>query len=340
MDSQNGKNETLSGGEKKAHEYADRIIDNGEDYEFVVQGLGPVMVASINAAIERRGYNVPASEHSSEANESAIDNDNLESPTTTLEQYSAEIAADRSAGVQALYQDLLVHKNDPEKRVALAKALIGDTYRTLRTADYGIDPEEQQTWDTVRLNAPVSVKEQNDWMYRGVFPQNGQETVTRGSFNVHVTPALVLALDTYIASGKVAANYKFGAPQTSASPQERHDAISIYFLEQPSDEVLQDLAAITKPFVRGNNLLGTKVAEGFYLSDVGSIKDEHIGLLVAALDGVDPSFAQAIKSETTGRDGRIAMSEAQFYAIAKVAAVFGYVVTYDIAEGFSVVVRE
>lgn len=340
MDSENRATEQLSGGEKKAREYADRIIDNGEDYEFVVLGLGPTMIASVNAAIERRGYNIPASQQSSEKKGPETADESSESEAAvSLEQYAAEMAANRSEVVQKLYQDLLSHKNDPEKRAALAKALIGDTYRKLRTADYGINPEEQQTWDSVRQSSLVSVKEQNDWMYRGVFPQNGQETVTRGSLNVQVTPALVQALDAYIASGKVKANYKFGTPQTSASPQERHDAISIYFLEQPSEDVLKDLADITKPFVRGNNLLGTKVSEGFYMSDVGSVKDEHIGVLVDSLDSIDSSFAKAVKNETTGRDGRIAMSEANFYAIKKVAEIFGYEIGYDVEEGFSVSVR-
>jgi hypothetical protein len=339
MDTENKTTEQLSGGEKKAREYADRIIDNDEAYESVVQGLGPTMVASINAAIERRGYGVPTSKYSSEAKKSAIDDDKFESKTTTLEQYSAEMATNRSEVVQNLYQDLLAHKNDPDKRVALAKALIGDTYKKLRTADYGINPDEQQIWESLQKSSVVSVKVQNDWMYRGVFPQNGQETVTRGSCNVRVTPELVQSLDTYIASGKVKANYKFGTPQTSASPQERHDAISIYFLEQPSDAVLEDLAVITKPFVRGNDLLGTKVAEGFYMSDVGSVKDEHISALVESLESIDPSFAKAVKNDTTSWDGRIGMSEAQFYALKKVAEVFGYEIGYDTEEGFSVAVR-
>jgi hypothetical protein len=341
MDSENDDmTEHLSGGEKKAREYADRVIDNDEAYESVVEGLGPTMRAAVNAAIERRGYDAPILHASPEVPHLVKDAESpLSEEVHRLDQYSESIAAGRSAGVQDLYRDLLANKKDPEKRAALAQALIGDTYRNFRAADYGIDPQEQQTWELVRQNAQVPVREQNDWMYRGVFPEGGQETVTRGSFNVAVTPELIAALDAYIASGKVAANYKFGAPQTSASPQERHDAISIYFLEQPSEAVLSDLVELTKPYVRGNQLLGTKIAEGFYMSEVGSIKDEHSISLVESLDSVDPAFAKAVRNETTGRDGRIGMSEAQFYALQKVAEVFGYVVTYDAVEGFSVEVR-
>jgi hypothetical protein len=54
-------------------------------------------------------------------------------------------------------------------------------------------------------------------------------------------------------------------------------------------------------------------------------------------DGVDSSFAEAIKSYVTTND-RKAMSEAQFYAVKKIAEVFGYNISYDAETGFDIAV--
>ena len=181
--------------------------------------------------------------------------------------------------------------------------------------------------------------EKSEWMYRGIFPKNGEETVTRGSFNVKVTPELIDSLDDMIASGKIKANYKFGEPDTPASPTERHDSITIYFLEQPSDEALQELASTIKPYVRGDNLLGKKVANGFFMSEVGSIETEHIKSFVEELKSKDVAFAEAVEGYTSpppGRGDSLNMSEAQFYAVKDVARAFGYNISYDRDTGFEI----
>ena len=176
-------------------------------------------------------------------------------------------------------------------------------------------------------------------MYRGIFPKNGEETVTRGSFNVTVTPELINSLDDMIASGKIKANYKFGQPGTTASPTERHDSISIYFLEKPTSEALQELTAIIKPYVRGDNLLGKKIDDGFFMSEVGSIETDHIESFVDALKSKDPALARAVKEYTSPRADRgtsLQMSEAQYYAIKDVARAFGYEISYDKDAGFEI----
>jgi hypothetical protein len=323
--------ETIAPGTFKAREYADRIIDS-EAYESIIQGLGPVMITAINEALERRGYDFGDFLSRTVTNE-------LEEIEVTradiLVNYVMEMTRDRNSAVQKLYADLLANKSDPEKRALLTKALIGDTYRGLRISDYERNANEEVVWSEAQLNQTVPVKEQNDWMYRGYFGKNGEETITRGSFNVHVTTELITALDEYIASDAVKANYKFGAPNTPASPVERHDAISIYFLEEPSEKVLNDLTQIIKPYIRGDSLLGKKIADGFYLSEIGSIQDEHIEKLIEILDTIDPPFAKGLKIEMTHK-GRLAMSEAQFYAMQKTAKVFGYKIDYHPTDGFTV----
>lgn len=323
--------EIITPGTLKAREYADRIID-GEAYKSIIEGLGPVMITSINEALERRGY---AMEEFNSTNVSGGREGVKTTDTDTLVNYVTEMTRGRNPGVQKLYEDLLADTSDPEKRALLTKALIGDTYRGLRISDYKGDANEAGVWSEAQLYRTVPIKEQNDWMYRGYFGKKGEETITRGSFNVHVTTELITALDQYIASGAVKANYKFGAPNTPASPVERHDAISIYFLEEPSEKVLNDLTQIIKPYIRGDSLLGEKIADGFYLSEIGSVKDEHIEKLIETLDAIDPPFAKGLKMEMTHK-GRLAMSEAQFYAMQKTAKVFGYKIDYHPTEGFTV----
>lgn len=334
MSVENEKREQISGGEAKAREYANRIIDEGEEYHSIVNGLGPTMTAAIHAAIERRGYDIPTEQQEQLEGKEKFDFDGVIKTPEQVVAYVADITENRPEQVQELYKRLLENSDNDEQRMILISALMGDTYRNLRTADYGIHAQEEENWEQAKRKDAVPVRESSEWMYRGIFPEGDGETVTRGSFNVTVTPDLVDSLDAYIASGKVKANYKFGQPGTGASPQERHDAISIYFLEQPSEEVLQELSNIIAPYVRGGNLLGREVAEGFSLSEIGSIQDEHIKQFVEMLDGVDSSFAEAVKRYASDRKGRTAMSEAQYYAVKKVAKVFGYDLAYNNESGF------
>jgi len=332
IESPTQNNEVVSPGIAKAGEYADRII-NGESYHSIINGLGPVMITSINEALERRGYTTTA--FVTENTDTAIVENKETQKTDALHKYVEQIVGNRNPAVQELYANLLADKLNPEKRVQLAKALIADTYRKLRASNYQSNPNEENIWIYARTNQPVATKEQDNWIYRGYFGENSEKTITRGSFNVHVTTELITALDNYIASGAVKANYKFGAPNTPASPAERHDSISIYFLENPTKEVLDDLALIIKPYVRGNDLLGKKVSEGFYISEIGSVQEEHIKQLIDTLNTIDTAFANGVKIEMTHKE-RLAMSEAQFYALQKTALAFGYKITYHPNSGFVV----
>lgn len=341
MGTEDEKTEQISGGEVKAREYANRVVDEGEDYNSIIQGLGPTMISSINAAIERRGYEVPAEQRTQILDGVEGDQDTSSGVPEPIATYVAKVTENRSEAVQDLYKGFLENIKDKKQRDLLIQALFGDTYRNFRTVDYGIDPKEELTWEYAqgKQGDGIRVKESDDWMYRGIMPGRDEETITRGSFNVTVTPEFIDALDSYITSGKIKANYKFGKPDTGASPQERHDSISIYFLEQPNEEVLDELSEMVRPYVRGNDLLGEKVADGFYLSEIGSVQDEHIGHLVEMLDGVDPAFGDAVKTYVTSRGGRIAMSEAQYYSIKQVAEVFGYNLSYKTESGFDVSLR-
>lgn len=250
------------------------------------------------------------------------------------------VSQGRKQAVVDLYKNLFDNIDDPDSRKKLASGLFQDVYNRYRIADYPNDPMEEQTWENALKSTKVGINnKKSEWMYRGVFPKNGEETATRGSFNVNVTPELIDSLDDMIASGKIKANYKFGQPGTTASPTERHDSISIYFLEEPNDEALKELAQIIKPYVRGDNLLGKKVEDGFFMSEVGSVETEHIEKFVEDLKSKDPAFAEAVKGYTSPKPGSgtsLKMSEAQFYAVKDVARAFGYSISYDKDKGFQI----
>ncbi len=246
----------------------------------------------------------------------------------------------KSKAVEDLYKNFLDNIENEGSRTNLVKGLFQASYNKYRVAEYPNDPEEEQIWDKYLQSTKVGVNNKNkEWMYRGKFPKSGEETITRGSFNVKVTPELIDALDEMIASGKIKANYKFGQPGTTASPNERHDSISIYFLEQPSDEILKELSSTIKPYVRGDNLLGKKIDEGFFMSEIGSIESEDIDNFIVNLKQKDPALSEAVRiytSPQTGRGHSQKMSEAQFYAIKDVLKAFGCEISYNKQKGFEI----
>lgn len=248
------------------------------------------------------------------------------------------VSKGRKDVVIELYKKLCANIKNPESRRALASALFQDVYNRYRVAEYPTDPAEEQIWEAALNDKNIQIDNRKpEWMYRGIFPKNGEETVTRGSLNVRVTPELIKKLDDLILSGKVRANYKFGQPGTSASPNERHDSISLYFLEEPSQDMLDEISEIIKPYIRGNNLLGRKIGEGFYMSEVGSIESQHINKLIEDLKEKDEALAEAVKMYASPRPGQgttLKMSEAQYYAIKDVLKSFGCSITYDKEKGF------
>lgn len=250
------------------------------------------------------------------------------------------VSQGRSRAAIEQFNKLLGDIENDTSRKQLAQSLFGYMYDKYREGDYPFDPNEEQTWEYAHKNNKVEISTKNsDWVYRGVFPKQGQETLTRGSFNVNVTPDLIDKLDDMIATGKIKANYKFGQPDTKASPMTRHDSISIYFLEQPTDEVLLELGQVIKPYVRGDNLLGKKIEDGFFISEIGSIETEHIESFVEELKLKDAALADAVKFYTSPKQGqgtKLKMSEAQFYAIKDVARAFGYNISYDKDAGFGI----
>ncbi len=223
-------------------------------------------------------------------------------------------------------------------RAKIAETILNELNREKRTADYPADAGSLQAWEYAMQNQKgIGSKVENDWNYRGIFASKaeGTRTETRGSLNINVTPDVVRELDDLIKRGVFKGNYKFGDPQTGASALSRHDAVTVYFLEKPSEEATKALSDIARRNFRGDNLLGKKISEGFYMSEVGSVSGTHAKELIKKVGDVDDKLGKAIGSFLTDRTGRVAMSEAQFYTTKETLNLYGYDISYDSAKGFA-----
>jgi len=237
-----------------------------------------------------------------------------------------------------IYDDI---KNE-NNRQRICEVLMKQIYQNLRNADYKLNIEEyKKAYELATTDKSLSSKMESDWVYRGLTPdkKKGEKTVTRGSLNINVSPEVVNELDELIKKGLIKANYKFGELSTQAAADSRHDAITIYFLENPSPEALAALSKLAQKHFRGNNLLGKKISEGFYMSEVESISDTEAENLIQQLQSIDSNLMTAVKDHLSSRPDargkkRIAMSEAQYYAVKKTLETFGLDINYDKTKGF------
>ncbi len=341
----------LSSGEKKIQEYIVRI-KNGESKEKIMEGLPDSFINAINAGLSNKNVETRKQEIRQDDERKLADvrkqlglpelekhGNTEDEQKQNIKELIDRVKQGKKQSIIDLYDQLYADIDNPESKRVLIDALFGAVYRNYRHADYPVNPNEEKVWEYAS-NKNVPIRKENGWMYRGIFASKGMETVTRGSFNVNLTPELIDGLDKLIMSGQLKANYKFGELGTEAASTERHDSITIYFLEEPSKEVLEELSKIIQPYVRGNNLLGKKVAEGFYMSEVGSVSTQHINEAIAKYKNTYPDFIEAMRRYATPNPGTgstsLKLSEAQFYAVRDVAETFGYRLSYDPKTGFEI----
>jgi hypothetical protein len=339
-------------GEQKVDEYVARAL-RGVPLSDILQDLGPHFTSEILRKL-RGQSELPdfLREELSQLGYAEEDNFSAEGATDSTVETDAEsqlnelvesaVGQFKNEAAKNLIREQYERRSEPGYRRLLASSLFSARYRGYREADYPIDKNEQQIWEHAVQDKRMNHIEQNEWTYRGIFPEKerGKTTETRASLNVALTPELLAALDALIEQGELVGNYKFGEPGTGASALERHDSITLYFLEEPSEEVLKKISELAQPYVRGNNLLGKKIAEGFYVSEIGSVQEEHIKSFVEELQDVDPEFSQAINEYVTRKDNKgLGMSEAQYYAVKDVAEAFGYNLEYDGVKGFALSIK-
>lgn len=234
-----------------------------------------------------------------------------------------------------LYSALYATMSKEGNKTKIAEVLFNETNHRLRNADYPVNPSYTKAWELATKDPSVDHIEQNSWVYRGI---TSRETITRGSLNITLTEGAVKDLDALIKTGVIDANYKFGEPGTGAQASDRHDAVTVYFNKKPTQAALEALSGIGKKYYRGDTLLGKKVSDGFYMSEIGSVAGEHAKDLIQKLNAKDPDLSRALKifltSNNKGKE-RVAMSEAQFYSTKETLGLFGYNVAYDKDFGFS-----
>ena len=282
--------------------------------------------------VKKEGLLLPEDEGKSEVQE--VGN---EAALTKLQQL-IEARAIKSRNPQAL-RDLFVRVEQENDKTKIAEILVSEINQRKRQADYPINPNYQKAWEQATKDTAVNHKEESGWVYRGNFSTKEKPTITRGSLNVTLDENTIRELDALIQNGVIDANYKFGEPGTGAEASERHDAVTLYFLSEPTPEAVQAISAVAKKYYRGDDLIGSKISEGFYMSEVGSVSDTHARDLIQQLQSTDQELAKAVKvfltSNKTGKE-RVAMSEAQFYSTKEMLNLFGVDINYDKNKGFEI----
>ena len=276
----------------------------------------------------------------SQENEKKDEGDLLEKFDELVQKKLDKIKLDKERertylALQKLFEEMRVRGSVSE----IAKYILDEDYAQKRQADYPINLEYERAWDFATNDDSLKHKVENNWIYRGNMPSGDKKTLTRGSLNVTVTEEVVKNIDSLIKNGVIDANYKFGEPGMKSEASDRHDAITLYFLSEPSEEALKSLAEIADKNYRGDNLLGKKISKGFYMSDVGSVSDTHAIELVKVLDGINPEIAKVVKDFLTSKKGdkeRTAMSEAQFYSVKEMLDLLNIKIDYKTETGFVV----
>lgn len=236
-------------------------------------------------------------------------------------------------------KDLFEKTKTDNDRTKIAGMLMSEMNLEKRQADYPPNPNYQKAYDQATQDDALPYKIQSDWVYRGNFPSKENPTATRGSLNITLEEGTIAELDALIKNGVIDANYKFGEPGAKTDASDRHDAVTIYFLSQPAPEAISAMSAIGQKYYRGDNLIGRKVSDGFYMSEIGSISDGNAKELINKLAQWDADLSKAmagfLTSNTTGKE-RVAMSEAQYYSAKDALNLFGLDIKYDDKKGFEI----
>ncbi|MFA6227240.1 MAG: hypothetical protein WC631_02085 [Candidatus Paceibacterota bacterium] len=222
-------------------------------------------------------------------------------------------------GLQKLFQEM----RRSGSREKITEYVLKESYSQKRKAEYTFDPNYEKAWNLATADDSLPRKEEGNWVFRGNFTSKERKTVTRGSLNITVTEDAVRDLDSLIKRGIIDANYKFGEPGVETEAMSRHDAVTVYFLTEPTPEAIKALSEVADKYYRGDDLLGKKISKGFYMSEFGSVSDNQARELVQKIDELDPEIGKAVKSFLTGQKGRVAMSEAQFYSVKETLNLLG-----------------
>lgn len=317
----------------------DRQVYDNLSYRLTIEDIKSKQAASdqkrVNEIRESLGIpsqNAPKEENLPPSPEKKNEN---EAALKELEKYLEERAL-KSKNPEAM-RDLLRNIKEENDKTRIAETLVNEINHKKRQADYPVNPDYPEAYKYAAKDGSLGHKEENSWVYRGNFPTKEKPTATRGSLNISLSEDALREIDELIKNGVIDANYKIGEPGAGSEASERHDALTLYFLEKPSPEALKALSKIGQKYYRGDDLIGKKISDGFYMSEIGSVSDSHVKELIQKLEQKDPDLGKAIKRFLTsrGRKGeRTAMSEAQYYSTKETLNLFGLDINYDKEKGF------
>lgn len=254
------------------------------------------------------------------------------------EFYAERVQKSKNPNLAKTVEQIVDKLRQEDSTKEISYRLAEEIRKKIRDADYPQEAGYIDAWDLATQDQGLPAKKENDWVYRGNFPskEKGQVTETRGSLNIKMSPEAVRDLDDLIKKGVIKGNYKFGDPNSGARGTDRHDAVTVYFLEKPDQNALDALSEVAKKHYRGNDLVGQKIAEGFYLSEIGSVPDKEAENLLNQLSLVDPELSKGMRNFLTNIKGRVAMSEAQFYAAKEALDAYGLDLQYDATKGIAI----
>ncbi len=159
-------------------------------------------------------------------------------------------------------QDISVDTND----------LIGLVYDYIRAANYKVHEtinassknlhEAYQNIVTKTNNDFVRVKPYESWIYHLSANNAGIKSKYRMSLNAKIDDDFIKTLDDYIKANNLQVKYKI--PCSLGNACKRTDTYNIYFPEEPTQKIKDDICKLAEKYIRSDEGIGTKFAKGVY----------------------------------------------------------------------------
>ncbi len=210
-----------------------------------------------------------------------------------------------------LYKKLATHKSKPEIWLDFAKRaengeikgadlytkIIDSEYDVLRLAEYdllNVSPNISEL--TGKSTSKIAAIEQKGWHYRKLKGTPHFNPKYRISINANGNEKLIKTLDEYVNAQRY---YK--TPDYSANWLERHDPVTIYFKNKPTDAEINELVTRLKNCdgIRSTKdvLLGTKLYPGIAMQT--SPDKQEVLSLIQRCYAASPDFGAAAERYLT-----------------------------------------
>lgn len=197
------------------------------------------------------------------------------------------------------------------KGAGLYERILTAKYSNIRFAKYTNVPNGIDKY-TILDKPGIKVNEKNGWHYR-LSEQGVQKSFYRISINANGSKGLIDKLDSFVSH-----KCYYKTPADDAGWAGRHDPITMYFSEKPTQEFCQRLMKVlneTKAIRSKNDVLvGQKLMDGVTIMKEPT--HDSIKLLLERCEKISPEFRVGAKSLiTTNSDGQMFCSAGQYYVI-------------------------